>query len=326
MESEQTFRVKADAGTAGGRVDRFLADSIPTLSRSRIKALMEAGHVRALGNDADVTIEDPSLTVKPGQHFEVDVPEAENAVPEAQAIPLDVVYEDDALIVIDKPAGLVVHPAPGHRDRTLVNALLAHCGESLAGIGGVRRPGIVHRLDKDTSGLIVAAKTDAAYKGLQKQFAARDMERAYKAFVWGLPAPLEGRIEGNIGRSARNRKKMAVLVDRGRPAVTRYRVLRRVGSLASLVECRLETGRTHQIRVHLASIGHAVIGDALYGGARGTRRKMPAVATETLRALERHALHAYLIGFRHPSSGETMRFESDLPHELNHLSEILDSF
>jgi 23S rRNA pseudouridine1911/1915/1917 synthase len=213
------------------------------------------------------------------------------------------------VIVIDKPAGLVVHPAAGNPDRTLVNALIHHCGPTLSGIGGVRRPGIVHRLDKDTSGVMVVAKTDHAHAALVAQFQARSIERAYGALVWGVPSPARGRIVGNIGRGPRNRKKMAVLARGGRPAATNYRVVRAFGDTAAQLECRLDTGRTHQIRVHLAHIGHPVIGDPVYGGRRG--RKDP------LGPLPHQALHAYLLGFRHPESGETMRFTAPFPPYFN---------
>jgi len=314
------------AAEAGARLDRLLAASLPQYSRSRLKALIEDGRVSSAG----ATITEPSYRVKQGQRFAIFVPEAAPAIPEAQAIALDVVYEDDDVIVIDKPAGMVVHPAPGNYAGTLVNALLAHCGASLAGIGGVRRPGIVHRLDKDTSGLMVVAKTDAAHAALTRQFAARTVERAYAAVVWGVPYPPEGEIEGNIGRSPRNRKKMAVLAGGGRPAVTRYRVERRFGPVgspaASLVECRLATGRTHQIRVHMAHRGHPVIGDGVYGGgATGMRRAAVGPAgCEAIGRLGRQALHARTLGFVHPRTGETLRFASRLPRDINDLIGCLE--
>ena len=254
----QTVAVSIDGASAGERLDRALAAALAGLpggapSRSRLKALIVAGAVTSNG----ATISDPSRRVKPGEVYAIAFPAAAAPAVVAQALPLDIVYEDAQLIVIDKPPGLVVHPAPGNPDRTLVNALLAHCGPSLSGIGGVARPGIVHRLDKDTSGLIVVAKTDAAHRHLAAQFAQRTVERAYAAVVWGVPRPAQGEIAGAIGRSPRDRKKMAVLKDaRGKPALTRYRVLERLaGGTASLLECRLATGRTHQIRVHLAAAG-----------------------------------------------------------------------
>jgi 23S rRNA pseudouridine1911/1915/1917 synthase len=245
---------------AGGRLDRLLAAALPELSRSRLKALIEEGRVSAAGQ----AVTTPSAKVKAGQTFAIIVPETRPVALAAQAIPLEILYEDRELIVLNKPAGLVVHPAAGNPDMTLVNALMAHCGPELSGIGGEARPGIVHRLDKDTSGLMVAAKSAAAHQGLSELFAARNIDRAYWALVWGLPSPSEGTIAGNIGRSPRNRKKMAVLRHGGRPAETAYRLLRSFqNGRVSLVECRLKTGRTHQIRVHLAEIGHPVLGDPL---------------------------------------------------------------
>ncbi|MBF0563477.1 MAG: RluA family pseudouridine synthase [Alphaproteobacteria bacterium] len=307
---------------AGARLDKWLALSLPALSRSRLKTLIEQG--RVLIDTAVVT--DPACRVRAGQSVQVAVPEAEPAQPQAQTIGLTVVYEDESLIVIDKPAGMVVHPAPGNPDATLVNALLAHCGGGLSGIGGVRRPGIVHRIDKDTSGLIVVAKTDAAHQGLATQFADHSIERAYLAVVWGVPRRSLGVIEGRIGRNATDRKKMAVVTRDGKMALTRYRVLRSFGDSASLVECRLGTGRTHQIRVHMTSIGHPLIGDSTYGGGRGRR---PARASTPLHAVltafPRQALHAFVIGFIHPGTGESLRFESHLPSDIIDLINFLEA-
>jgi len=324
-------QVTIDAKAAGKRLDQALAAALPALSRSRLKSLIEAGEVKVSGGSgeaqekAERTISEPSMRVKSGQVLIVCVPAAVDAVPRGQAIPLDVVYEDDALIVVDKPAGLVVHPAAGNPDRTLVNALIAHCGESLSGIGGVKRPGIVHRLDKDTSGLIVAAKTDSAHAGLAEQFAEHTIERAYTALVWGVPRPAKGRIEGNIGRDPRNRKRMSVLVNKGKPAVTHTHVIQRFGSAASLIECRLETGRTHQIRVHLAHIGHPVIGDPVYGRITPKRlASLPEEARESLKKLGRQALHAHLLGFEHPRSKKRVKFESKLPADINALLSRLE--
>ncbi len=307
---------------AGQRLDKWLADALPVLSRSRLRALIEADRVTdANGRPAG----DPSRKVRAGEAFSVTVPPAAPATPEPQAMRLDVVYEDADVIVVDKPAGLVVHPAAGNPDNTLVNALLAHCGGGLAGIGGVRRPGIVHRLDKDTSGLLVAAKNDAAHQSLSEQFAAHSIERAYRAVVWGVPSPVEGTVVGNIGRSPRDRKKMAVTNRGGKAALTRYRVLRAYGTIASLVECRLETGRTHQIRVHMAHIGHPLVGDRTYGRARaGRARDLPQAVQDGLRAFPRQALHAFVIGFRHPTSGEALRFESECPTDINELTAQLE--
>ena len=257
--------VTAAHDAAGDRIDRVLARAL-ALSRTRVKRLIETGSVSLARPGAARTIEEPSYKIKPGQSFAVIVPESADPVPAGEPLPLAVRFEDDDLIVIDKQAGLVVHPAPGNPDGTLVNALIAHCGESLSGIGGVRRPGIVHRLDKLTSGLMVAAKNDRSHRSLARQFKARSIARAYTAFAWGAPAGAEGEIEGNIGRHARNRKKMAVLASGGRAALTRWRVVRRFGGRASRLDCRLATGRTHQIRVHLAARGLPVIGDSVYGG------------------------------------------------------------
>ena len=315
-EGETTYRLRA--GDERARLDKFLATALPDISRNRLKGLIESGHVRVGGE----TIAEPAYRVKPAAEIELRVPEASaEAAPEPQAMALDIHYEDGDLIVIDKPAGLVVHPAPGNPDRTLVNALAAHCGASLSGIGGVRRPGIVHRLDKDTSGLLVAAKNDAAHNGLSKLFAAHDLERAYLALVWGSPAPAAGVIEGNIGRNPRNRKKMAIVTRGGREARTRYRVREHLADGCwSLVECRLETGRTHQIRVHLTSRGHAVVGDPVYGGRRGAAKKaLPPAAAEALKQWRRQALHAYRLAFKHPLSGEFMEFTSPPPADMQAL-------
>ncbi|WP_448203069.1 RluA family pseudouridine synthase [Azospirillum sp. sgz302134] len=319
------YEVPADC--AGDRLDKVLAAGLPGLSRSRVQALLEQGCVREGGR----TITDPSLRVKPGQTFDVFIPEAEPAQPEAQDIPLDVVYEDEDVLVIDKPAGLVVHPAAGNPDNTLVNALLAHCGDSLSGIGGVKRPGIVHRLDKDTSGLMVVAKNDRAHHALTEQFSGRSLSRTYLALVWGVPSPKEGRIEGNIGRSTADRKKMAVVSNGGKHAATRYRVVKAFGTALALVECVLETGRTHQIRVHMAHIGHPVVGDPLYGKGRAGRPggKHASAIPEPHRGLfvgfPRQALHATALTFVHPTRGEPVRFQAGLPPDMERLIATLES-
>ncbi len=304
---------------AGSRLDAWLAREIADLGRNRAKNLVLGGRVAIGGR----TIVEPKRPVKPGERVLVDLPAPEPAAPAGEAIPLAVVYEDDDLIVVDKPAGMVVHPAPGARSGTLVNALIAHCGASLSGIGGVTRPGIVHRLDKDTSGLMVVAKSDRAHRGLAAQFADHGrtgpLERAYRALVWGAPERAEGTIDLALGRSARNREKVEVKRSGGRRALTRYRVVERFaeGPLAALIECRLETGRTHQIRVHLAAIGHPVIGDRTYGAGFATKAaRLPEPARSLARAFPRQALHAFLLGFAHPVTGETMRFESPLPHDM----------
>jgi 23S rRNA pseudouridine1911/1915/1917 synthase len=307
---------EADAGV---RLDRFLAQTLPDLSRSRLKGLIDDGQVTLSGEK----IGDGNRRVKPGEVYDVAIPPAAPAMPQGENIPLAVVYEDKDLIVIDKPAGLVVHPAAGNPDGTLVNALIAHCGKELQGIGGVARPGIVHRLDKDTSGLLIAAKNERAMTSLAKQFAAHAIERAYHAVVWGSPRLGEGRIEGQIGRSPFDRKRMAVLRGQGKEARTRYRVIERFGDperpFASLIECRLETGRTHQIRVHLTHLGHPLIGDPQYGRARQPPRPKTPEEAEAYAAaanFPRQALHAYVLGFQHPSTQKVMKFESAWPEDL----------
>ena len=288
--------------------------------------MLGEGHVTRDG----ATIRDANHRVKGGDIYDVAVPAPVQARPRGQDIPLEVVYEDGDLIVIEKPAGLVVHPAAGNPDGTLVNALIAHCGDSLIGIGGEARPGIVHRLDKDTSGLLVAAKTERAMASLAKQFANHAIERAYHAVVWGAPRAAEGIIEGQIGRSPFDRKRMAVLRGGGKLARTRYRLIERFGPdprpLASLIECRLETGRTHQIRVHLTHLGHPLIGDPTYGRIRQTPRpKTPneEVAYAAAANFPRQALHAFVLGFQHPSLHKTMRFESPWPTDFAGLVEAL---
>lgn len=302
-------------GEGGERLDRVLAAHLAALSRSRLKRLVETGQVSLAG----AAITDPAMRVKPGQRFLVDLPPVVADAPAPQAMALTIAYEDEHVIVLDKPAGLVVHPAPGNPDQTLVNALLAHCGDSLAGIGGVKRPGIVHRLDKDTSGLMVVAKTELAHQKLSSAFAAHAMERAYLALVRGVPNPLQGTIATRIGRSRTNRKKMTVLAQGGKEAITRYRVLRSFGAKAALVECRLATGRTHQIRVHLAAMRHPLIGDQVYGRAPGA-----SLPPET-RGFPRQALHAQRLGFRHPADGRELRFVSELPKDMMDLIKILES-
>ncbi|WP_207458612.1 RluA family pseudouridine synthase [Azospirillum sp. SYSU D00513] len=320
-----TYAVPEEA--AGERLDKALAAGLEGLSRSRVQALLEQGCVREGGR----TVTDPSMRIRFGQTFDVFIPEAEDAEPEAQDIPLAVVYEDEDVLVIDKPAGLVVHPAAGNPDNTLVNALLAHCGDSLSGIGGVRRPGIVHRLDKDTSGLMVVAKNDRAHAGLTEQFADRSLSRTYQALVWGVPSPREGRIEANIGRSSADRKKMAVVTGGGKHAATRYRVLKSFGRSAALIECKLETGRTHQIRVHMTHAGHPLVGDPLYGRGRSSRSggsfasALPEPQRGELVGFPRQALHATGLSFIHPTRGETMRFTVDLPADLQGLLRSLES-
>ena len=322
----------------GGRLDRVLASNVAELSRTRLKALIEAGAVAVDGR----TIRDPGHRVNSGAAIVVDLPTPAAAKPAAEAIPLNVVYEDADIIVIDKPKGLVVHPAAGHRSGTLVNALIAHCGDSLSGIGGERRPGIVHRLDKDTTGLMVVAKNDRAHRALAAQFAGhgRDggpFERGYLAFVWGAPERPRGTIDRPIDRHKVARDRMAVR-DGGRVAITHWEVRERYGGqkaapnrkdqepVASLLLCRLETGRTHQIRVHLASISHPVLGDETYGpGFRTKAALLPAPAQAALKDLGRQALHAHILIIQHPVSGEILKFRSELPADLGRLRGMLVS-
>ena len=327
---ETTMQVTVGADQAGTRLDRWLAATLDDLSRSRLKALIEGGHVRRLEkSERGEIVRSPSAKVSSGDAFEITIPAPVDAIPVGQDIPLDILYEDDDLVVLDKSAGMVVHPAPGNPDGTLVNALIAHCGESLAGIGGVRRPGIVHRLDKDTSGVMVAAKTALAHANLVEQFSARSVDRAYHALVWGLPKPATGEIEGAIGRHPKNRKKMAVRETGGKHALTRYQTLAVYGDgLASLVECRLATGRTHQIRVHLSHRGHPLIGDPNYGRATGRRDAVSALDPATNReiaAFSRQALHARLLGFVHPTTGQHIDFKTELPDDMANLKKILES-
>ena len=320
-EQPSVHAVDVPADWDGQRIDRVLTAALPALSRSRVQALIQTGQVRTDGR----TIAEPKTRVKAGQRLEVTVPQAAPATPGGEAIPLDVVYEDAALIVIDKPAGLVVHPAPGNETGTLVNALIHHCGDSLQGIGGERRPGIVHRLDKDTSGLMVAAKTEAAHHALVAQFAERTIARSYRALCWGVPDPVSGRLEGDIGRAPQNRKKMAVVPRGGRPAATQYKVLRALarGSVAELA-CQLETGRTHQVRVHLAEAGHALLGDPTYGRPRHrVLRELPEPAQQAVRGLSRQALHAERLGFAHPDDGRWCAFERPVPQDLQQVIDAL---
>ncbi len=311
--SNQLISLVANADQHGLRLDRILADGVQTLSRSRIKVLIEAGSATVNG----VTIEDPNFRVKHESQISLQIPSPTADTPVPQSIPLDIQYEDDHLIIINKPAGLVVHPAPGNPDKTLVNALLSHCGESLKGIGGVKRPGIVHRIDKDTSGLVVAAKTEAAHSGLASQFAVHSIERRYCALVWGMPSPDSGTINGPIGRSRSNRKKMAVIKSGGKEATTHYKILKVYGLTASLIECRLETGRTHQIRVHMAHKGNSIVGDSVYG--RGIKRGVGSSIAQAIKAFDRQALHASVLGFVHPVTREPIRFEAKIPKDLESL-------
>jgi 23S rRNA pseudouridine1911/1915/1917 synthase len=323
------FAFTVAEGEAGARLDRYLAERPELvsahLSRSRIKSLIEGGRVALRG----AAMRDPAKKLTPLDEIVLDVPPPEPAEPQAEAIALNIVYEDAHLIVIDKPAGLVVHPASGHESGTLVNALIAHCGESLSGVGGVKKPGIVHRIDKDTTGLLVIAKTDAAHHGLSALFADHgrtlSLTREYLAFVWGVPDRAHGTIETHLGRHSIQREKMAVVSQsRGREAITHWEKVADYG-VASLIRCQLETGRTHQIRVHLAHIGHPLIGDTTYGAGFKTKiAKLPEGAREAVEALGRQALHAETLGFEHPITREEMMFESELPDDLAALRAALE--
>jgi len=322
MPEATRIELSASAEDKGARLDRFLANKIESLSRTRLKSIILEGKVEVSGQ----TIRDPEYRVNAGDAVVLELPAPEPAKPEAEKIPLDIVYEDKDVIVIDKPAGLVVHPAAGNRSGTLVNALIAHCGVSLSGIGGEKRPGIVHRLDKDTSGLLVVAKNDKAHRSLSAQFADHgrtgDLSRGYLAFVWGVPKPERGSIDAPIARDPRSRVKMAVRKG-GREAVTHYEVLRKYAGVdgkpvAALVECELETGRTHQIRVHLARAGHPLLGDSVYGaGFQSKAVHLPQGPRAALGKLNRQALHAFRLAFSHPATGKLLAFESKLPKELS---------
>jgi 23S rRNA pseudouridine1911/1915/1917 synthase len=319
MSEAQRHIVTIDSG--GERLDRALAAALPTLTRSRVKALIESRRVSLA--DGGTVVEEPSRKVKTGERFIVDIPAPEPAEPEPQALALDILFEDDDLLVLNKPAGLVVHPAPGNPDNTLVNALLAHCGGSLSGIGGVRRPGIVHRLDKNTSGVMVVAKNDAAHQGLSKLFAAHDLTRIYQALVWGAPKEKQGTIDAAIGRHPVDRKRMAVRTTSGRRAVTDYWLETRFGPplapVASLMGAKLHTGRTHQVRVHLAHIGCPVVGDPVYG------RRRNSAGPGSLKSFERQALHAAILEFRHPRTRREMTFATELPQDMARLLLELNS-
>jgi 23S rRNA pseudouridine1911/1915/1917 synthase len=307
---QSTIAIALDSGFAGWRLDRALAETIPTLSRERLKALIRSGALDAGGKP----VRDPATKVRGGEQFTLTVPEPEPAHNQPQDIPLTIVFEDEHLLVVDKPAGLVVHPAAGNREGTLVNALLHHCAGRLSGIGGVARPGIVHRIDKDTSGLLVVAKTDVAHEGLAKQFAAHSVDRRYLAIVKGVPTVAAGTVDAPLARSSHDRKKIAIVADgRGKRAVTHWKRLKTLRE-AALVQCRLETGRTHQVRVHMASIGHPLLGDPVYSRGKSVHR-------ELLNQLDfkRQALHAAGLGFTHPVTKARLSFDSALPSDMQEL-------
>src|SRR6201996_1982169 len=319
--ASERLEVRVEGSEGSPRLDRVLAAHVAELSRSRLKALILAGHVR-IGTDP---VRDPAYHVASGDTIIIDVPEAADATPRGEDIALDIVFEDDDIVVIDKPPGLVVHPAAGHATGTLVNALIAHCGDSLSGIGGVRRPGIVHRLDKDTSGLMGVAKNDRAHASLSAQFADHgrtgEMRRGYLAFAWGVPNRVRGTVDAPLDRHPHAREKMAVR-EGGREAITHYEVREVFDGqdgkpVASLLALRLETGRTHQIRVHLAHIGHPLMGDPVYGPHFKTKAsRLGPKAQAALTALDRQALHAYLLALEHPRTGEILEWISDLPNDL----------
>ena len=319
-ESEIFFTKPVEAAEKGQRMDKFLAANIAGVSRSQVQRLILQG---CLSCDDEV-IADNSFKVRIGDVYQLEIPAPDEAEPRPEDIPLDVVYEDDDLIVVNKPAGMTVHPAPGSLSGTLVNALLFHCRGGLSGIGGVKRPGIVHRIDKDTSGLIVAAKNDLAHRGLCEQFFVHSIERTYFAVVYGLPNPAQGRIEASIGRSPYDRKKMAVVQSGGKTAATNYKTIQNFEGAAALVRCNLETGRTHQIRVHMASIGCNLVGDKLYEKAKKTSLKFSSPDKKAyVNAFPRQALHATTLGFIHPCSGEKLSFSSEFPADMAELIEVL---
>ena len=328
MSGETRQEWTLEEGASPERLDRVMARLSSDLSRSRLQALIREGRVSVDG----APFLDPSGKVAAGARIALTVPPPVPAEPRGEAIALQIVFEDDDLIVIDKPAGLVVHPAAGHESGTLVNALIAHCGEGLSGIGGVKRPGIVHRLDKDTSGLLVIAKNDRAHQGLAAQFAdhgrSGPLERVYLALVWGIPERQRGTVEAALARSLHNREKIAVVSgDRGRHAITHYELIEPLPAaepVASLVRCELETGRTHQIRVHMAHIGHPLLGDLVYGSGFKTKANRLSEAQQAaLKSLGRQALHAAVLGFEHPRTGELLRFESPPPADMERLLQTL---
>jgi len=327
-DGEDILLLDTEPDATGERLDRWLAAQIPELSRTRLKQLILQGAVVMNGK----TCLDPSLKLKSGAALAIVVPPPEDDTPTPENIPLDIVYEDADLLVVNKPAGLVVHPAPGHRSGTLVNALLHHCGDSLSGIGGVRRPGIVHRLDKDTSGLMLVAKNDKAHAGLSAQLADRTLSRRYLAGVWGVPSPKKGSVNEPVGRHPTNRQRMAVNARQGRNATTHYEVREAYGHAAALVECRLETGRTHQVRVHMAHIKHPLIGDPVYGeqptkaAALLKKEGYNDKEKDAILGFSRQALHAWKISFVHPTTGANRSFETNPPADLlrliNHLKSV----
>ncbi len=324
------FQIRAEDD--GVRLDKILAQNAPEISRARLQVLVKSGACTAIRNNNADTIKDPAWRVKPNDEIALTVPPPIETAITGENIALDILHEDDQIIVLNKPAGMVVHPAPGNREATLVNALIAHCGDTLSGIGGEKRPGIVHRLDKDTSGVMVAAKTDAAHLSLSAQFAAhgRDgrMQRSYQALVWGTPLPGVGRVDAGLARALHNRRKMAVSThENARHAITNYHVQESfLDGQVTRLNCHLETGRTHQIRVHMAHIGHPVLGDPLYGAGMKSRVSHLNASTQSaLEALARQALHAAVLGFEHPATGVRMDFKAPLPLDMARLLATLEN-
>ena len=302
------------------RLDKFLVQTLTNMSRAQIQRLITEGFVSC----DDVEIVDNSYKTRLGDSYQIILPPPQEALPSAENIQLDIIYEDDDLIVINKPSGMTVHPAPGVNSGTLVNALLYHCRDNLSGIGGVKRPGIVHRIDKETSGLLVVAKNDMAHHCLSEQFAEHSIERTYIAVVYGVPTKLNGRIEGNIGSSRFDRKKMSIVEHGGKFAATNYKTLQIFKNAASVIQCNLETGRTHQIRVHLSSIGNALIGDKLYIKNKKSNILLPAELKNYVNTFPRQALHAKTLGFIHPRTQKFMQFSSDIPTDMSELISKLE--
>ena len=304
------------------RIDKFIADNLPQFSRAQVQRLIENGCVFA----DDLLITDKNFKTRIGDIYQIILPEPEEATPQPQDIPLDVLYEDDDLIVINKPAGMTVHPAAGCSRDTLVNALLYHCKGSLSGIGGVARPGIVHRIDRNTSGILVVAKNDITHRGLAEQFFVHSIGRTYYAVVYNVPSPLSGVIEGNIARSLYDRKKMAIVKTGGKTAITHYQTVENYKNAAALIKCNLETGRTHQIRVHLSSIGCHLIGDDVYEQPRKNSVLLPTEIKNFVNSFPRQALHAFSLGFVHPKTGRELYFEADYPEDMKELIEKLRTY
>ena len=332
MAKNSNIKIIIPEDKDGIRLDKILSTLQDNISRMRVQSLIRDGQAQISRNGTDLNIKDISWRVKPNDKITLIIPEAKPFDLKPQPIPLDILYEDDHLIVINKVSGMVVHPAPGNEEGTLANALMAHCQESLSGIGDKKRPGIVHRLDKDTSGIIVSSKTDIAHLSLSEQFASHGKDgrimRSYQALVWGKPIPPIGRIEGALARHHYHRKKMAISQKKNaRFAATQYKCLKNWGKppIISLVECLLETGRTHQIRVHMTHIGYPIVSDKLYGSSQMTRcQKLPNDIAQKIKTLNRQALHANLLGFEHPHTKKKMRFETKLPDDIQHIIQMLD--